>query len=238
MIINPQSYDTIYALGILHTHISNFEHALATDVDFDRIVLISSNEMFVKHGISDYVSKFTFGAQTELFDTTADWHSFKTEILENFGMAGFLKSLGLPVFFGGQAEGQFFDKNTFSLISRLYTAFFPMGPCGFISEEIIPATVAARLCMSGTTAALPITLCDYCTNVSISDEIISQIRNGAGRIFARKVPRNLRSPHFGVSALNGVFSVKRVPREDCDLRRYIRGLMHEPDRPQPLAAGN
>ncbi len=99
-----------------------------------------------------------------------------------------------------------------------------MTPVGFPIEEVILPTVAARHAMINVNVALR----DAC-------ELLQQSRDHArcggegarrkGAVFAKRVPRALRSPHIGASVLEGVFSVKRVPREDCELRRYITGLM-------------
>lgn len=226
VLINPNSYDTIWSGGIMHTHIGNFMHAVEVGAEFDTIMLISSNELLVKPGLSDYVSRYDIGAQTEVFDKSTDWGVFREDFLNSDAMQGFLKHLGLPLFFGGQAEGQFMTKKIFAHLVQAYAAGgFPMGPVGFPIEEVILPTVAARYSMTGTDIALPITLCDYCTNLPISEDIINQVRSGRGALFAKRVPKALRSPHIGASVLGGIFAVKRIPREDCDLRRYVRGLM-------------
>ncbi|MGE6740868.1 hypothetical protein ACQKGC_11390 [Allorhizobium pseudoryzae] len=223
--INPVSYESVWSGGILHTHIANFEHALEVGVDFDKIVLISSNELLVKPGLVEYVAANMIGAQTEVYEDSADWGVFCDKHLQMPGMQAFLARLHLPLFFGGQAEGQFFPKNIFQILSNNYRQCFPMAPVGFPIEEAIPATVAARFAFTGVDVVPPITFCDYCTNIEINQEVIDQIRRGTGTIFARTVPRTLQSPHINKSVLKGVFAVKRVPREDCDLRRYVRSLM-------------
>jgi hypothetical protein len=224
VIINPSSYETIWCEGLMHVHASNFLYAIERNINFDKIMLISSNELFVKPGVADYVSRYRIGAQTEIYDSATDWGSFRQDLLSSRNMRKFISKLGLPLYFGGQAEGQFYDRRIFAHITRLYIDDFPMGPCGFPSEEIIPTTVAAAYCMMGVNAALPITLCDYCTNITMSEDVVSLVRDGRGAIFARRSHGALRSPHIGSAVLKGVFSIKRVPRKDCDLRRYIRNL--------------
>jgi hypothetical protein len=233
--INPTSYETIAGKGILHTHVSNFQYALTMGIDFEKIVLLSSNEMFVKHGVSDFIGRYRLGAQTEVYDLSTDWHLFRATMLEDERVRRVLDRLGFPVFFGGQAEGQFYDKTIFSMIATLYLENFEMASVGFVVEEMLPPTVAARYCMTGTTAALPITLCDYCTNIVISPENIAQIIAGVGTLYGRRIPRTLRSPHIGMSVLTDVFSVKRVPREECDLRTFIRGLRTSPAEDPAIA---
>lgn len=225
VLINPKSYETVWSGGIMHTHVSNFLHALEQNAEFDRVVMISSNELLVKPGIADYVAKFEAGAQTEIFDLQTDWGVFKKTRLESDDMQGFLKALDIPLFFGGQAEGQFFSHRMFTQVARHFMDHFPMSPIGFPIEEVVPATVAARHGIVGTNIALPITLCDYCTNLKIDEEVIDRVRLGTGAFYARRIPKALRSPHIGASVLKGIFSVKRIPREDCEMRRYVRSLM-------------
>lgn len=228
VIINPRSLETVWGHGILHTHIANFEHASELGLDFDKIAMISSNEMLVKPGLAAHIHKHELGAQTEIFDWVTDWHLFKQEMLDDPRVKLFLGKLGLPLFFGGQAEGQFFTREAFGFMARLYQQVYPMGPCGFVTEEMIPPTIAAYLCLTGKTAALPFTLCDYCLNIQVNSEIVDHVRRENGALMARRIPRTLRSPHVGSSVLNQVFSIKRVPREPCELRSYIRGLEHVP----------
>lgn len=223
--ISPYSYQTVWSGGIMHTHIANFLYALEAGLDFDTVMLISSNELLVKHGLADYVSQYEVGSQTEVYDPSNDWGVFNSNFLNLPGMQGFLAALGLPLFFGGQAEGQFASKHIFMQIAKLFVEHFPMGPIGFPIEEVILPTMAACFGLMGTDVALPITLCNYCNNLEMNAHVIEQVRRGTGLVVARRIPRALRSPHIGASALKGVFSVKRVPREDCDLRRYIFSLM-------------
>lgn len=223
--INPISYKTEWNSGLLHTHIGNYLYALERGASFKKIVLMSSNELLVKHGLEEYVSQYAMGCHTQIYDITADWGGFRTDVASDQRMRNFLESLKMPCFFAGQAEGQFYSNQIFSRIVRHYVSYFPMAPCGFNTEEVIPPTVAASLGACGINYALPITLCDYCTSILISPELIDQVRLGKGTLFARRVPRSLRSPHVNLSVLDKVFSVKRVPRKDCELRRYVRSLM-------------
>ncbi|MDM9645101.1 hypothetical protein [Rhizobium sp. S163] len=225
VLINPSSYETRWNEGIFHTHVSNYLYALERGVAFDRIVLLSSNELLVKPGLAEYMSKFAMGSHVQIYDLAADWGGFRTDVASDRSVRKFVASLGLTSYFAGQAEGQFFNERIFARIVRVFVENFPMAPCGFNSEEVIPPTVAASLSMAGVNYAHPITFCDYSTAIRMTPELIDQIRAGKGAVYAQRVPRSMRSPHIGVSTFEGIFSVKRVPREDCELRRYVRGLM-------------
>ena len=225
VLINPNSYETKWSAGIMHTHISNFLHANGMNVAFDKIVLISSNEMLVKPGLADYVGKYDIGSQMEVYDKASDWGVFREAYLQHPGMQSFLSLLSLPLFFGGQAEGQFASRHIFSQLSRAFIDHFPMESIGFPIEEVVLPTFAARLAMTGVTVGQPITLCNYCNNLDIDADVVETVRSGKGAVFALRIPKALRSPHVGASVLDSVFSVKRVPREACELRDYINGLM-------------
>jgi hypothetical protein len=225
VLVNPSSYETVWCEGLMHAHVSNFLYALERDCDFDKVVLISSNELMIKPGLAEYASNHSLACQTEIYDHVTDWGFFRVDILSSQPMRKFLKKLDMKAYFGGQAEGQFYDKRIFTHMARMYIDYFPMGPCGFPTEEIVTTTIAAHYAMNGMDAVLPITLCDYCTNLVISDDLIEQVRTGTGTIYARRYLKALRNPHVGTSALGGIFSIKRIPREDCDLRRYVRSLM-------------
>lgn len=223
--VNPEPYVWNPSGEILHAHVSNFLHVLERGLPFDKIVLTSSDEMLVKHGLEEFVSRHALGAQTEVFDLANDWSVFKPELLNAPAMQNFLSALGLPLFFGGQAEGAFFEKRIFSQLTQLFVAHFPMTPTGFPTEQIIPATVAARHFFAEANVALPVTLSTASTHLALSQDVIQQIVGGRGSIFAKRIPGALRSPHIGASVLKRVFSVKHIPREDCDLRRYVQSLM-------------
>jgi hypothetical protein len=225
VVINPKSYPVVPSSGYLHTHVSNFLLAINQGVEFDKILLMTAEELLVKHGLAEHVSKYPAGVQTEVFDLAAEWGVFREDFLKAEPIQNFLKSLELPLYFGGQAEGQFLSKKIFSQLTRVYAQNFPMGPCGFPIEEVFPPTVAARHCLTGLDLALPITLCDYCTRLKITEEILEQVISGKGSLYADRMPMALRSPHMGVSVLKSVFSVKIGPRVKWDIRGHIRGLM-------------
>ncbi|TCQ10346.1 hypothetical protein C8J34_102756 [Rhizobium sp. PP-F2F-G36] len=225
VVLNPHSLGFTLSDGLMHTHVSNFLHMLDTGLPFDKVVLVSSDEMLVKDGLGDYVSRYPLGVHAEVLDLATDWGVFNPELLQTAAMQGFLKTLGLPLFFGGQAEGQFFSKSIFGLLTKLFMENFPMKPCGFPTEQVIGPTMAARYFVTHTNGVPPVTLSNKSNTLVISNEVIAQVRSGKGTIFAKRRPGALRSPHIGASVLKGVFGVTHVPREDCDLRRHIRSLM-------------
>lgn len=224
VIINPTSYDVIKQKGCLHAHISNFRHAIERGVKFDKVLLFSPDEVLLKSGLSNYVAKHTMGVQIEIFDalvTSETWSVFNEDILTRPRMENFLSTFGLPVFAGGQAEGQFFSKSIFHSLDDLFTRHFPMEPSGFPSEQVIPATVAMCLGMNGTDVAMPVTFIDHSSHVELSDHFLQQIIAGKGAIYAPGTPKFLRPVHLGSCVLQDVFAVSCTDSGGYDPRDFI-----------------
>lgn len=232
VLVNPKQMDTGNGhSGIFHVHCSNFRFAQKEAKPFYAIALLSSNELLIRHGLEKFIQERKVGCQTVLADGTANWHLFREDMRQELLKVGFLGHLGLDTYFGGQAEGQFFRSAIFEHIVEIYEKFFPADhPPGFEAEEIIPSSVIASFALQGVNISSPITLCDYCHALKITPELISKIRGGRGIIYAPKYTGMLASPHIGWSSFHNIFSVKRVPREDCDLRRFIRSIGHEDKR--------
>lgn len=225
-LVNPNRLDTGNDhSGIFHVHCSNFCFVRDEGVPFYAITLLSSNELLIRTGLEDFIQERRVGCQTVLAETTANWHLFRYDLLEKLRGNGFLQHLGVDTYFGGQAEGQFYRAEIFEIIAKAYTDFFPSDlPPGFEAEEIIPPTVIASLAAQGANISAPITLCDYCHDLQITSDLIMKIRGGRGVIYALKFRGMLASPHVGWSSFDNIFSVKRVPREECELRKFIRDL--------------
>lgn len=210
IIVNPLSYEVLPKKGCLHAHVSNFRYAIEQGVDFDKILLCSPNELLLRHGLSEHLAKHALGTQIELFDaveTFESWSIFREETLAFPEIEKFLSTLGLPVFAGGQAEGQFFNKTIFQSLERIFLDNFPLAPCGFPSEQIVPATIAMCYGMNGGDVAMPITFIDHSSHVQVSDEIVSMIQTGKGAIYAPGKAKSLRPIHIGSGVLKDIFAI-------------------------------
>ncbi|GBR51697.1 hypothetical protein CSR02_14485 [Acetobacter pomorum] len=215
--------------GIFQAHYANYLLAEKLGIDFSTICLLSSNELLIKSGLEDYTAQHHIGCQTVLSDPTSNWHLFNRDLLSRLQSVGFLDDLEISQFyFGGQAEGQFYRKDIFKKMATIFRNFFPRSrPAGFETEEVIPPTIVANLTVDGGKEMMPvppITLCDYCHDLSITPKLIEKIRSGWGVIYAPKKNGMLVSPHIGWPSFKTIFSVKRVPREECEIRSFIRSL--------------
>ncbi len=218
--VNPNRLPTALGKGLFHVHAVNFLHGMQCQPATDTVALISSNEMFVRDSLTDYIVPFQAGAQIELFDPLTDWHLFHRGVEREPHVQALLTYLGLPAIFGGQAEGLFFPTVLFAEMVKLYLRFFGPEFSGFETEEILPQTIMAKF-LDGRPISPPFTLQNYCHRFEIDRALIARVRAGHGYIFAQRNAGCLRSPHIGSNDLSSVFSVKRVPREDCEIRRFI-----------------
>jgi hypothetical protein len=235
VVINPHRYRLfhdgrvfLHGTGLLLSHCSNFCYLQEIGLSFDTFCLISSNEMFVREGLADYVNQVKNGFQAVRFDLKQDWHVFSRRIDQHPSLSALLDSLDTNIVYGGQTEGQFFEKTLFQRICNLYfTVFGEREINDFETEEVVPQTVAMAL---GIKPSLPFTLVDYTHHdFQITKELISVLTDP---IYYNKVKLNLGpkgngmlvSPHVN-SDNHSVFSVKRVPRNVNDpLRIFINQL--------------
>jgi hypothetical protein len=222
---NPNSHAIRPQEGVLHAHVSNFQHAVAQSLEFDKIVLFSAQELLIKSGLGEYTKRFTIGAQTELYEnieTANNWAGFRPEVLNFPGVKRVLSLLGLPLFAGGQAEGQFFSRDVFAHLERVFVEAFPMEPCGFPTEQIVPATFAMRHGFAGTNISLPIAFTASSAQVEISEAVLHQLRKGDGALHARARPGALRPPHIGACVLKDVYAVS-LPADRYDIWNKVMG---------------
>ena len=227
--VNRARLSTGRATGLFHVHVANFLYTLGLGEGFDKVLCISSNELLIRQGLEAHVARHVLGAQIEMFDPALDWHLFRRGLERDAQLMALLRDLGLSCFFGGQAEGQFYEAALFAEMENLYLRHFALAPCGFESEEILPQTMAMALIGDRTKMPPPVTFQNYGHFLELTPAVIEKIRTGGpGIIFAPKRPHGLRSPHIGVQNLDMVFSLKRIPREASPLRDYIHGLDREP----------
>jgi hypothetical protein len=229
VVINPQRYPTQHGKGLMTCHVSNFSCLEKKGIGFDTFCLMSSNEKFIRPGLSKYIENAGNGFSAVPFDLAEDWHIFARRINRHPMMRNLYANLGKSAIFGGQAEGQFFEKAVFAKIRDHHLAAFGETPnCDFETEEVVPQTVGMAL---GIRPALPFTLQDYSHAVGfqITEEVVRLLADPAlvGKVLldlGPKSPLTMRSPHH-LTDNRSVFSVKRVKREiDDPVRVFINKL--------------
>lgn len=142
--VNPNQYETGWG-SILHTHISNFWY-MCSVVDFDYFVMQSSNDMYVRSGIEDYISGKVAGFHIHRIVKDSLWWPSEVLFLDEM-LKDILKYMGSNEVIATQVEGSFYSKElmkkTFELIGQFYdrskeTIMYPR-------EEVYIPTVALHL---------------------------------------------------------------------------------------------
>jgi hypothetical protein len=224
--INDKRYKTELHQGFFLLHCSNFDFLTRNGIRFEKFCIISSNELFIRQGIAEYINQNQNGLQAVELHSSIDWHGVR-KIKNNEKIGKLLERLKIDSAYGGQAEGQFYEKQTFQIIRDHYIEIFGENEFnGFETEEIVPQTIAMSLNIS---YADPFTLVDYSHPACfrITPHVVRKLSSSEyiGRILINIGPKKrgaLVSPHYQKTN-DSVFSVKRVNRMyDDPVRKHIR----------------
>ncbi len=228
--VNKRSFKYIHGQGLLWIHINNFLEAIELKIDFDFFSFLSSNEMFIKEGLIDYIETHENGTQTVPYDENHTWHNFHNvnkskskNLIENVYIKKLLEKLNLQIFYGGQSEGQFYTKDIFQKISDIYLDIFGYKELfDFETEEIICQTIFMSFVNSKLVrqTSLPYTLQNYSNDIQFDEKFIDKLRNNSMIIPNKHIPTTLESPHINKDS-SSVFSIKRVNRTFNNIRDYL-----------------
>jgi len=218
--INPIRYHYIHGKGLLWIHIQNFKYALSQSISFDTFVLLSSNEMFIQSGLNTHIQKYKNGIQLVKYNKSDTWHNFHKNIQNVSPLKELLESFKQKYFYGGQAEGNFFQKDIFIKICEIYLTFFGTTELySFETEEVVLQTIFEFIYRKNIKSiSPPITFQNYSNDIPITMELIESIKNN-DIIQNKTINGTLISPHIGISPIsNYVYSIKRILREFYPLR--------------------
>lgn len=236
LLINENRYDTSWG-NIIHTHLSNFNYARER-VNFDSIVINSSNDMYVRQGASKYINLSKNGFQLKPTNNEMLWSCGKEAYLDK-QLLEILKKLGTNRIWGSQPEGVFFQKDVFNEIYKLIinTNFLNDTTLFYPREEIYFSTLGEALI--GESKGKPIILSEIVIN-GINAESDSYIKKLLKRVFQnKKITRSMidsirnekpskKWEYDGEQKLydvNDLYGVKRIDRDINDLlRKYIGGF--------------
>ncbi|WP_455631054.1 hypothetical protein [Megamonas sp.] len=146
--INPSHLETSWG-NIYKTHVSNFKF-IREVVDFDYFVMHSSNDMYVKYGLEEYINIFEAGFNKRFsWDTYSMWWPMevanKDEILKKI-----MRYLGLNRIVATQIEGSFYRKDIFEKIIEVLDKFIYSEDISieeklnYTREEIYFSTIASK----------------------------------------------------------------------------------------------
>jgi hypothetical protein len=216
--INSVNLNYEYAKGLLLIHIKNFLEALRLKINFKYFIILSSNEMFIKNGLINYIEKYKNGLQIVEFDKNIDWHNFHKNIEKDEIIVRMLSDLKMTNFYGGQTEGQFYEKEIFQEISNIYLKYFGNNEINnFETEEIVVQTIFKSFNIS---YGKPFTLQNYSNKINYDIKFIENIISNNIIIPNNNIKSTLYSPHINEDCTS-IFSLKRIDRSFNDLRNYI-----------------
>ena len=216
--INSNRLDYVYGKGLLYIHINNFLEAIKLNINFNYFVIISSNEMFIKYGTNSYIDKYKNGTQIVKYDINNKWHNFHKNIQNSQKVLNLLNEIKLNTIYGGQTEGQFYEKYIFSKISNLYLKYFENNEINdFETEEIISQTIFKSFYIEYND---PITLQNYSNNINFNKNFIDNIINNTAIINNNYIENTLYSPHIN-NNLESIYSIKRVDRTFNNIRNLL-----------------
>ena len=216
--INSISLNYQYAKGLLLIHINNFLEALKMNINFKYFIILSSNEMFIKNGLIHYIEKYKNGLQIVEFDKNNNWHNFHKNIENDSLIVNLTNELKLNTIYGGQTEGQFYEKNIFQNIADIYLKHFGWSELNsFETEEIVIQTIFKSFNIN---YAKPFTLQNYSNKINYDIQFIDNIIHNNIIIPNNNIKSTLVSPHVNEDA-SSIYSLKRIDRTFNNIRNYI-----------------
>ena len=217
--INSRQFNYQYSKGLFLIHINNFYEAISLDINFSYFVILSSNEMFIRSGANLYINKVKNGSQIVKCSPDVDWHNFSRISVKEEGLEELLKELDFETFYGGQTEGQFYEKEYFQIMGQIYTQYFGNKELNnFETEEILPQTIFKSFNIE---YGLPITLQNYTNDIIFTKKFIENIIYNINFVIPNnKIKGNLFSPHADKDTTS-IFSIKRIERTFNELRDYL-----------------
>jgi hypothetical protein len=216
--VNSISLNYEYAKGLLLIHINNFLEAIKLNIDFKYFIILSSNEMFIKNGLIHYIKKYKNGLQIVEFNKNIEWHNFHKNIEKDTTIINMINELNLNTIYGGQTEGQFYEKYIFQKISDIYLKYFGNKELNnFETEEIVVQTIFKSFNIDYTK---PFTLQNYSNNLIFDINFIDNIITNNIIIPNNNIKNTLISPHVNNDSTS-IFSIKRVERSFNNIRNHI-----------------
>lgn len=142
--INPTHLKTDWK-NIISTHISNFKYACSI-TDLDYFVMHSSNDMYVRNGLEEYICQYQAGfnhryilSDISLWEMGYPaWHDTTLQHIRN--------AIGQTTIVSSQIEGSFYRKNVMKLIVEVIEQYFPDDSAlVYPREEFFFSTIAEGL---------------------------------------------------------------------------------------------
>lgn len=170
--INPQNLETAWG-NIIMTHVSNFEY-ISSLIDFDYFLMHSSNDMYVRHGLENYISKYDAGfCRREVMLKYSMWWPGEAA-WNDWQLKNIMIQIGQTRIFATQIEGTFFSKKIAQEIMRIIKENYKpnKNDMPYTREEVYFSTIASSL-VDFSRVGYPTTY----SEVHIFDRILWKIRS-------------------------------------------------------------
>lgn len=197
--------------GIFFTHVSNFSY-MKDIADFEFIMLLSSNELFIKRGAYEFIKKYIAGTQgyNRIIDVNTKWGTGRIAQQDKI-LKLLVKNISHrePYICGGQVEGSWYAKNIFSVICDNIISSYPKSKIFnkyYVREEIYYPTLLSHIVEVKENKVF----CGNITNVLWENKDM--------RASVDDIKKTIESDNF--------FSIKRIERDINDpIRTYVRDVL-------------
>jgi hypothetical protein len=116
---------------VLKCHISNFLYARKIGIEFTHFCHHSSNDMFIRHGVEDYVTRNDYGFQViEVFKELFNFTHWKENLRDDKCFRKMVSRFKAPIrYLASQAEGTFYPAEAYGEFAKDYIkhAWFEFG---------------------------------------------------------------------------------------------------------------
>ena len=253
VLFNPNRIHTQWG-DLLGPKLLNIKHALKELPDLDHVTFSSSNDMFVRHGVSDYIKQYPAG-----YDHLAVVHPQSNDKIVNACFAdpsfkNLIYHLGINHAVYSQIEGSFYNREIASEMVMLIEKHFDISTCGapYYREEFIFSTVAHQLMNSSRQeVASPYTLkglfaYEWARNfgyrqkwMMLPSKVLATVLHNTKYpsfwrldLLKESIRHEFSNLAFYANAKNcrkfsppSIFAVKQVRRDlDDPVRQYLKGL--------------
>jgi len=230
VLVNPEQLTTSWGTGCLvAVHISNFNYA-SNLVKVSHIAMLSSNVLFVAHGVCRYINKNIAGGwktvvQEKPSRVISNWR-YKEKVLNDPALKEVMEKHKLTTIYLSIIEGSFYSSEIFKeLIDILGDSIYDERAI-YPKEEVYFATAVAKHVKS---LAKPFTWAEHVTGFPLSKKIVESIRHrdiysvySASRNPIKRLLAMLKI-YFITKQPGQFYSVKPVDRKLNDpIRSYIR----------------
>lgn len=216
--INPNRVRT-GNYDIIQAHIENFNFAKNV-VDFEYFCMCASNELFIRPGLYDYISKYDCGLDYNDVDCNVKWKAGRQAQVDE-SLKLMMSSLDTTKIVGSQVEGTFYRKQLYERVADVIMRYYDYRTMdvAYAREEVYFSTIFWAINRGGKYSVLNKGMFTFCP-------------------WQRQFTMNVRLReviNINNKVDNNIYSVKRVERRlnDC-IRAYVRQKYGYVDREKAI----